>query len=372
VTGPVEPALLEAGVEVTCLNQPDMQNNPSKLGAMLDGLWNFRAAAALAEFLAALPDDAIVHLHGYAKSLSASLKQAIEARGLPCVFTLHDYFLMCPTGGFYNYRSEEICTLKPMSGACLLTNCDMRSHGRKLWRVARQAIAESGAPLSGVFSDLILVTPFQRKAVGRYLPAGARQHILSNPVNVADHGPKTQTPRGGFLFVGRLSPEKGPLVFAKAAEMAGVEPTFVGDGPLKDEIAQRFPKAQLLGWRSPAEVHALMREARALVFPSVWYEGQGLVVLEAKALGAPIIVSDACAARDEVEHGRSGLLFKSGDPASLALALQRLRDNDLAFAMSQAAYDDYWANPRELRSHVAGLESIYGPMAASRSLAQGA
>ena len=64
-----------------------------------------------------------------------------------------------------------------------------------------------------------------------------------------------------------------------------------------------------------------------MAFPSVWYEGQPLTILEAKATGLPIVVSDACAGRDEVEDGVTGFWFKSQDPDDLAAKLERLKDN---------------------------------------------
>jgi len=359
--GAPDPRLAAAGVETICLDLPDMLSHTSKAAAMAQGLWNFKARKALSDVLKKLPDDnAVVHLHGYAKALSASVKAAIAARGLPAAFTLHDYFLICPNGGLYNYQSAEICSLTPLSRACISCHCDMRSYGRKLWRVGRQMIAERAPALSDLFSDLILVTRFQREVVGPLLPK-ARQHILSNPIDVPNLGPRDAAGEG-FVFLGRLSPEKGPLIFAEAAKRAGVTATFVGDGPLRDEIAVKYPDANLLGWCAPDVAQEILRKARALVFPSVWYEAQGLAVLEAKALGVPVIVSDVCAARDEVESGAAGLLFKSGDPSSLADALARLGDDAYALALARAAHQSYWAAPRSLQRHVEGLLRIYRGM----------
>jgi glycosyltransferase involved in cell wall biosynthesis len=359
--GPPDPRLAALGVETVCLDLPDMLSQKSKAAAMVQGLWNFRARKALAEVLDRLPDqNTVVHLHGYAKALSASIKAAIAARGLPTAFTLHDYFLICPTGGLYNYQTREICRLTPLSQACVSCHCDMRSYGRKLWRVGRQMIAEREPALSGLFTDLILVTRFQREVVGSLLPK-ARQHILSNPIDLPNLGPR-EAAGEGFVFLGRLSPEKGPLIFAEAAKRAGVTATFIGDGPLREEIAAKYPDAKLLGWKSPELAQQIVREARALVFPSVWYEAQGLAVLEAKALGVPVIVSDVCAARDEVESGAAGLLFKSGDPSSLADALTRLGDDAYALSLAQGAHRSYWAAPRSLQRHVEGLMRIYRGM----------
>ena len=122
-------------------------------------------------------------------------------------------------------------------------------------------------------------------------------------MHAEDLGPKTNAASGDLIFVGRLSPEKGAALFAEAANRAGLSPTFIGDGPIADELKARYPKARFLGWLPPDEVRRHMRAARALIFPSLWYEGQPLTVLEAKAMGTPVVVSDICAGREEIEDG---------------------------------------------------------------------
>jgi glycosyltransferase involved in cell wall biosynthesis len=109
-----------------------------------------------------------------------------------------------------------------------------------------------------------------------------------------------------------------------------------------------------------------MRAARALVFPSVWYEGQPLTVYEALALGTPVIVSDVCAGREAVEDGVDGIWFSSADPRSLAAALVRLRDDATAARMSRRAYERYWANPLTLDRHLDAIEAVYGQALGTR------
>src|SRR5208282_530353 len=179
-------------------------------------------------------------------------------------------------------------------------------------------------------------------------------------------GRKTNPASGDFLFVGRMSPEKGLFCFAEAARKAGIVPVFVGDGPAAGELSALYPEARLLGWKSPAEVKALMRAARVLVFPSLWFEGQPLTVLEAKAMGTPIIVSDGCAGREEVENGVSGLWFESANADSLAQALEKAKDDALVARMSDAAYDQFWSDPPTLSRHVERLGAVYGEILARR------
>jgi glycosyltransferase involved in cell wall biosynthesis len=184
-------------------------------------------------------------------------------------------------------------------------------------------------------------------------------HAVSNPIDCEDLGPKEAPSSGDFLFVGRLSPEKGALLFAEAARRAGIAPVFAGDGPAMIDLAARFPESCRLGWKSPAQVKALMRAARVLVFPSLWFEGQPLTVLEAKAMGTPVLVSDGCAGREEIEDGVTGLWFESADVESLTRALVKAKDDALVASMSRAAYDSFWADPPTLARHVERIGAVY-------------
>ena len=105
-----------------------------------------------------------------------------------------------------------------------------------------------------------------------------------------------------------------------------------------------------------------MRTARALVFPSLWYECQPLTTYEALANGLPVIVSDNCAGREAVRNEENGLWFKSGDVDGLAAALRRLADRNVAAAMGEAAYSTYWREPLSLGRHLDKLEDTYARM----------
>ena len=367
-TGPVDDALTAAGVEVVCLGQSDLLGNPSRIAAAVQGTWNRRAADELGRLLEGLPADrTIVHVHGWAKALSPSIALPIARSGLPAVYTIHEYFLFCPNGGFYNYQRGHTCPLEPLSAACWATHCDSRNYPRKLWRNARLTLARDVAHLPEVFSDYIAISRFQVNIIGSRLPAASRLHLVSNPIDVPDLGPKPSPAQGEVIFVGRISAEKGPFLFAEAARRAGLIPTYVGDGPAAAELRAKYPEARLLGWQSGAAVREAIRAARALVFPSLWYEGQPLTVLEAKGLGTPVIVADGCAGREEIEDGVSGLWFNGGDVDDLARALRQVGDDALVRRLSHAAYASFWSDPPTLARHVERINGVYDEMLARRA-----
>lgn len=358
--GPIDPALVEAGIRVICLEQNDLVSNPSMTAAALQGIWNVAAAKTLEHLLAGLPQDGtVVHVHGWAKALSPSIAGPIARSGLRAVYTMHEYFLLCPNGGFYNYRQQKTCHLQPLSAQCWATDCDSRSYTRKLWRNARTVVMTRVAKLPEVFDDLICISEFQQSVIGSMLPGRAHVHLVSNPIATADLGAKANPTDGDIVFVGRISPEKGTLLFAEACRKLGRVPVFVGDGPARDELLTRYPEARVLGWQTHDTVRAMLRAARALVFPSLWYEGQPLTVLEAKSMGTPVIVSDGCAARDDIEDGVSGLWFRSADADDLARAILAMSDDGTAAKLSRGAYSAFWADPPTIDRHIGALLKIY-------------
>ncbi len=368
--GPVDPRLIAAGIEVICLDQVDIASAGTGLKGQMSFLaqtmWNGPALHRLGEALAGCdPSDTVVHVHAWAKALSPSIGQALLKSRLAAAYTMHEFFLVCPNGGFYDYPRATPCQRIPLSMACVSVNCDARTYPRKLMRIARQLILDHVSGFKQAIRHMVMISDLQMEVSRAYMPKGVTYHRVSNPIDVIDQGPKP-TYGVDFLYVGRLSTEKGVAHFCEGARRAGVTPVIAGDGPLGDELRAKYPEARFLGWQSPDQVRALMRGCRALVFPSVWYEGQPLTVYEALATGTPVIVSDVCAGREAVEDGLNGLWFKSADADSLAGALRRLASDEEATRMTQAAYGCYWAEPLTIDRHLDAIEQVYQAALADR------
>jgi glycosyltransferase involved in cell wall biosynthesis len=335
--GPMDQRLEDAGVECICLGQYDLLGDPNRVRSGLRGLWNAQTAARLEALLRRFaPDEAIVHVHGWAKSLSPSIGPVITAARIPHVYTLHEYFLACPTGGFYDYQEREICTRRPLGASCLATNCDARRRAHKLWRVARQAVLWTAGAMPRALRDVIYLSNMQLAAIRDYLPASVRLHHLPNPVSTTP-GARVPAERNDiYLFVGRLSAEKGPEIAALAAREAGVRIAFAGEGECRESILAANPDAQMLGWMKPDDLAEWTGKARCLVFPSLWYEGLPMVVLEAMQRGLPVLVSDGCAAAEVARHDMDGLHVRMGDRAAWAQAMQLMLDGRRVRRYSQS------------------------------------
>ena len=101
----------------------------------------------------------------------------------------------------------------------------------------------------------------------------------------------------------------------RAAKAAGVTLKIAGTGPIEAELhalqAELQGDIEFLGYRSGAALHALIREARAVVLPSEWYENAPMSVLESFALGTPVIGARIGGIPEMVMDGETGWTFES-------------------------------------------------------------
>jgi glycosyltransferase involved in cell wall biosynthesis len=364
--GPVDERLRATpGIEVVCLDQHELGKNPSAVNAFTSGLRNRAAVGALGQTLDRhSPATTVVHAHTWMQALSPAALSTVTSRGFRLVATLHDFFITCPTGGFFEHRTERICTRRPLSLDCISTNCDRRNYAHKLWRVTRTVLQNNVLHVPDRVSHFVGVSEFSLDVLRPLLPSGIPISVIRNPVDAVDEGQVGVADNRPFVYIGRFVPEKGPRLFAEAVRRTGLPAVFVGDGELAGELKAMCPEARFTGWIGPDELRAELGGARALVFPPLWYETLGLVTVEAAAAGVPAIVSDRCAATDSVVDGETGLHFSHGSVASLGEAMQRLADDDAMTArLGAAAYAWYWDAPWTTKAHVDAVLAVYRSLA---------
>lgn len=323
--GPADAALNQYGVESICLNQKDIADNQKKYQAATRGIWNNEAAHQLLELTEKYSErDTVIHCHGFAKALSASIGPIITNGRIPHIYTMHEYFLACPNGGFYDFQSNEICTKRALGISCLMKNCDSRHASHKAWRVMRQGVIQSIGGLPKNLKDVIYISKTQKRVMKPYLSSKTKLHYVPNPITLPNSMKIDAQDNDIFLFIGRLNPEKGGALFAKAAKLAGVKAVFVGDGTDREKIQKINPAAVITGWVQPEDVSKWLEKARCLVFPSLWYETFGLVAYEAILKNVPVIAGRWNAASEAIKHNENGILVESKDPQEWADAFKKL------------------------------------------------
>lgn len=369
--GPIDPELAgHPQIRVVCLGLSDILADPNRMRAMRNGAWNAPAARRFREALGGHdPDDSVVHVHSFTKALSAAVPSAGADLGYRTVLSLHDYFIACPNGAYFEYPAMEVCTRKPLGGECLRCRCDARNHAHKLWRFARTWWQNRVADLPGKLSCVLAASRSNLEAARGMLPRECRVELIPYPVDAEPGDPVAVEENDAFLFVGRMELYKGPQLLAKAAASIGARVVFCGDGPAAQNVRAICPAAQMAGWQDRAGLPAYFSRARALVFTSLWPETFGLSAAEALARGVPVIASRGTSVEELVEDGANGLLFDRGSVDSLAGAMQRLGDRQFARQAGREAHRRYWGDPLTLRRHVARLQAVYASVISSKRLA---
>ena len=354
-----EPAQELKDSNVTCITWglPDLLQNPSKTDAFVHGIYNRNVYRKAAEFFRDLdPEETVLHVHTWTKVLTSAIFRAADDCGIPVFLTIHDYFLACPNGGCYDYVQRKICGLKPLSARCVACNCDSRNYVYKIWRCLRQW--KQNRVLRRIDIRYIFISAFQRRQLHFRGVHAVREYYVRNMIETGERIRVEAEKNDLFLFVGRITQEKGTDLFCDAVTRAGVKAAVLGDGPLKEELAEAYPEIQFPGWQSQEEIRRWKAQARCFVFPSVWYEGSPLSVPEMQAFGIPCIVTDCSAAADTVADGKNGFVVRA-EIRELEQAIRWMADDAMVKELSQAAYAGFDEEGSSADIYVKNLKRIY-------------
>lgn len=319
----------------------------------------------------------LVHVQHLIK-LSTTLLDVCEARGIPTVMTLHDYWFLCPVITLIR-RDLRVCDRAGEIAAC--TECEMATAYlnreeagtyyiagmlRAMMKPEKWAALEHiyagdfspvydtddalGPALSALRIGLIrrfmrdrldvatvlaspsrfLKSTFERNGLGHrgihHMPNGIETDALQDIPRPADPPPLR------VLYLGTINKHKGVHVLVDAANRLADLPIEVhihGTGP--DEKYERYlrdlagnPAIRFGGRYDRDDLPALLGAAHVVVMPSIWYENHPIVIREAFAAGIPVIAPDLGAMPEAIQNGRDGLLYPHGDAEALAALLERL------------------------------------------------
>jgi glycosyltransferase involved in cell wall biosynthesis len=311
-------------------------HGPARLGIAARTVWNPASAREVAAILRRERPD-VAHFENTFPLVSASVYAACRRAGVPVVQSVHNFRPLCVNAFlFRDGRVCEDCVRRRVKWPGVLHACYRGSRAQSAV-VAGMTLAHRALGVWHRMVDVIVtVSEFAReKLAAGGLPA---ERIVVRP-NFAypDPGPRPAGTAGDYLlYVGRLSPEKGVRTLLEAAAAAPGAPLLVvGDGPLRgalERAAAGLGHVRVLGPRPREEALALMRDARALLLPSLWYELSPYVLIEAMGLGVPVIASRIGSLPEWVGDGRAGLLVPPGDVRAWAEALRWVWDHPTEMA----------------------------------------
>ena len=282
--------LREAGHQVWLWEPtPTTTSGLRLLRAGAKAIWSTSAVTKVGELIRQTRAE-IVHCHNLYPELSPAVLRKASS-GIAAVMTLHNFRSLCLPATFV--RDGRICEdcLGRLPWPGVVHACYRGS-------MAGSAILASSLTLHRTLETFdrptlyLAVSEFVKR---KHVEAGWADDRISVKSNFAWPATRREGPGEYFLYLGRLSPEKGVSTMLDAfRELPAAPLLVVGDGPQNDELRAMTssPSVDFRGAVSPTEVDSLLRHARALLVPSVCYEGQPRAILEAYAAGIPVVASD--------------------------------------------------------------------------------
>lgn len=306
---------------------------PARARDALSSVYSLSARTKLRTLIKQTRPD-IAHMHIVYHQLTLSVVDQLAKQEIPTVMTLHDYKIGCPA--YVLYRDGEPCQLcvtgavenvlrhrciKGSSAASLLAAVEARtarlrgSYAKIDAYVAPSAFAGRIAVQAGVNANSVHVVP-------NFLP----EHEIGEPVTDLQPEPR-------FFFAGRLEEVKGVRdILAAYADNADLGTLVIAGagGELEDEVratAEKSVNIEYLGRIERREVLEQLRRSRALLLPSRWHENNPMSVIEARAIGIPVICTDMGGLPEMVTDGEDGLIVPRADSQALEDAIRRLVAN---------------------------------------------
>jgi len=343
------------GIEVETLeeNNDEITGLKGKLEASLSVFTgtkhsNDRVNAALSNFR---PD--VVHVHNWFPTVSPSIFWKCHRAGIPVVTTIHNYRLLCVGATFFrDGRICEDCMSTTLRSPGVIHGCYRDSRAGSAVATAGMLTHWGAGTWHRAVDRFIALSNFSKQ---KLVEGGLPESKILVKQNFVDPDPGMRTGRGGnYLFVGRLTEEKGVRTLIDCWKNGTDLPmlTFVGRGPLEEEVrtaAAAMKNVEWLGSRKSDEVSELMGSAKAVLCPSLWYEAMPRVVIESMAVGTPVIASRIGSYPEMIAEGESGILFASGNANDLLLRLRNLEATGALAGMRAGArlrYEMEYTGPK--------------------------
>lgn len=266
----------------------------------------------------------LLHVHNIHSQLSPVIVEEAYRRGIPVVWSLHDYKILCPR---YDFRRDgrpcELCLHDRRN--VIRYRCMKNSLPASVLAYAEN-IKWNARKLTGMTSHFICPSEFiRRKMIEGGIPAG-KLTTINNFTDTEKYDSLNPGNGGYYCYVGRLSQEKGIESLLKAAiRLPEYRLRVIGTGPLAEHFARNYqaPHIEYMGHRSSDEVRTLLSGAAFSVMPSECYENNPLAVIESLCMGTPVLGARTGGIPELINEEVNGYSFESGNIDDLVRQINR-------------------------------------------------
>jgi glycosyltransferase involved in cell wall biosynthesis len=305
---------------------------PQKLRAASNAIYSVEAKRKLEKLIRDERPDIIQTLQIHTV-LSYSLIDAAKKYDIPIVCRMSNYQLMCPAEHFL--RENEPCEECMDSLFCAIKHrCVQGSLAASSLRTASLWFHNVKGTFDKVDYFIVPSLFLRSKMLEKGYPESRVMHVPSF-LNTDAFEPSFE-PEDYIVYFGRIAIEKGVPDLIKAFHRIDTKKKLILVGNYENPEGARVMKLienysnrniEFVGYQSLPEIKRIVRKALFTICPSIWYENTPNNIYESFALGTPVIASRLGSMQEQVEDGRTGLLFESGNVDDLRSKLEYLLKN---------------------------------------------
>ncbi len=360
-----ESQLLKQEHEVSILRFNNADLEQYKLLQLVPKLIYNRSAAAKVEAHITDFKPDVIHIHNLFYIASPSILYAAKKHQIPVVMTLHNFRLIC--SGALLLRDGKVCELcvdKKFPLAGIKHGCFQGSKAKTAQLTATVGIHKSLGSWKNKVDRYLVFSPFLKQ---RFLDSSLQikeEQLSVKPNFVEDFGFSPMSNRqSSYLFIGRLSIEKGIDTLIEAAKLGGFEIDIIGGGDLEGLVqsaAESHPNIRFHGFQKRPFILEKLKSCKALIFPSIWYEGMPITILESLSTGTPILISNQKNVGDFITHEKDGLQFEAGSAAALVSAVNEFDrvQAESYYLEARKKYEEMYTPAVNLKMLTAVYESV--------------
>lgn len=290
-------------------------------------LYSFEAKRKIDGLIRHLQPD-VAHLNNIYHQISPSILHVFKKYRIPVVMSLRDYKLVCATYAMLrDWQPCESCSRGKYYN-CARFRCVDGSFLKSMVNTVEMYLHHKLLHIYDLVDVFISPSRFLKDKVAEMGFKG-KVSYLPNCVDPGDFNPSFEVKGDTICYVGRLSKEKGIATLIEAVKGLDVQLKIIGDGPLREVIeqsiaAEGITNVTLLGHMSISELKEQVAQCVCAIVPSEWYENNPRSVIEAFALGKPVIGARIGGIPELVKDGETGLTFTSGDANDLRAKIEQL------------------------------------------------
>ena len=305
----------------------------------------------------------IAHLHNIHHQMSPSILDALKHYNIPVVMTLHDYKMICASytmlhhgnvcedckGHKYYYCFFKKC-LKNSTAKSALSTVEMYLHHR----------------IIHIYNNVdIFISPsnFLKNKLEEF-GFGSKIVHLPNFLKLDEFCPQFGWNENSIVYCGRLSEEKGLFTLIEAVKNLDINLKIIGDGPIRENLKARVQNMGLtnvyfLGYMKGESLKDEIRKSMAVVIPSEWYENNPRSLIEAFALGKPVIGTRIGGIPELVKDNQTGITFEPKNAYDLSSKINNIINNSDQLLLMGKNARTFVENNLSAEIHFKSLMEVY-------------